>query len=92
MLRAGTQHLASPRNYDPRRLIRRVWCGFQERQSWRFRDLVLLAGIATRPPRGCWWMGAQSLVVADEMRHLQSYLGPLDHLIGAVVHLVTVDY
>jgi hypothetical protein len=24
--------------------------------------------------------------------HLQSYLGPLDHLIGAVVHLVTVDY
>ncbi len=44
------------------------------------------------PPRGCWWMGAQSLVVADEMRHLQSYLGPLDHLIGAVVHLVTVDY
>jgi hypothetical protein len=65
---------------------------FQERQSWRFRDLVLLAGIATRPPRGCWWMGAQSLVVADEMRHLQSYLGPLDHLIGAVVHLVTVDY
>jgi hypothetical protein len=39
-------------------------------------------------------MGAQSLVVisADEMRHLQSYLGPLDHLIVAVVHLVTVDY
>jgi hypothetical protein len=44
------------------------------------------------PPPGCWWVGAQSLVVADEMRHLQSYLGPLDHLIGAVVHLVTVDY
>jgi hypothetical protein len=26
-----------------------------------------------------------------EMRHLQSYLGPLDHLIGAMVHLVTVE-
>jgi hypothetical protein len=37
-------------------------------------------------------MGAQSLVVADEMRHLQSYLGPWDYLIGAVVHLVTVVY
>jgi hypothetical protein len=32
------------------------------------------------------------LVVVDEMRHLRSYLGPLEHLIGAVVHLVTVDY
>ncbi len=32
------------------------------------------------------------MVVADETRHLLSYLGPLDHLIGAVVHLVTVDY
>ncbi len=29
---------------------------------------------------------------AQTTRHLQSYLGPLDHLIGAVVHLVTVDY
>jgi hypothetical protein len=53
---------------------------------------------------GCAWGGGGSgeagaevpeggnWVVADEMRHLQSYLGPLDHLIGAVVHLVTVDY
>jgi hypothetical protein len=33
------------------------------------------------PPRGWWWMGAQSLVGAEEMRHLQSYLGPLDRLV-----------
>jgi hypothetical protein len=27
-----------------------------------------------------------------EKHQLQSYLGPLGHLRGAVVHLVTVDY
>jgi hypothetical protein len=37
-------------------------------------------------------MGAQSLVGADEMRNLQSYLGPLDRLVGTGVHLVPLDY
>jgi hypothetical protein len=37
-------------------------------------------------------MGAQSLVGAEEMRRLQSYLGPLDRLVGTGVHLVTLDY
>ncbi len=45
----------------------------------------------TPPPRGWWWMGAQSLVGAEEMRHLRSYLGPLDRLVGTGIHLVTLD-
>jgi hypothetical protein len=35
-------------------------------------------------------MGAQSLVGAEEMRRLQSYLGPLDRLVGTGDHLACI--
>ncbi len=74
-------------------MIRRVWSGSRScNLALQRPGVVGWYSYMTPPWVLLWWLGAQSLVVADEMRHLRSYLGPLDHLIGAVVHLVTVDY